>query len=111
MIVVTAPGTVDDVDTTELYTLENHFQIISDGDPDTFYYDEGDYVFEEAAEGEVMHSELLELACQARVLLAQFMTLMMMPFQLDFLILVLTMPQHLKSFFHNEAANNLFANE
>ena len=25
MIVVTAPGTVDDVDTTELYTLENHF--------------------------------------------------------------------------------------
>ena len=24
-IVVTAPGTEDDVDTTELYTLENHF--------------------------------------------------------------------------------------
>ena len=24
-IVVTAPGTVDDVDTTELYAFENHF--------------------------------------------------------------------------------------
>ena len=60
MIVVTAPGTVDDVDTTELYTLENHFQIISDGDPDTFYYDEGDYLLDEAAEGEVMPSELLK---------------------------------------------------
>ena len=49
---------------TELYSLENHFLIISDGDPDTFCYDEGDYVLEEAAEGEVMHSKLLELACQ-----------------------------------------------
>ena len=60
-IMVTAPGTVDDVDMTELYALENHFQIISDGDPDTFYYDEGDYLLEEAAEGEVMPSELLKL--------------------------------------------------
>ena len=60
-IMVTAPRTVDDVDTTELYALENHFQIISDGDPDTFYYDEGDYLLEEAAEGEVMPSELLKL--------------------------------------------------
>ena len=60
---VTAPGTVDDVDMTELlYALENHFQIISDVDPDTFYYDEGDYLLEEAAEGEVMPcSELLKL--------------------------------------------------
>ena len=60
-IVVTASGTVDDVDTTELNTLENHFQIISDGDPDTIYYDEGDNVLEEAAEGESMPSELLKL--------------------------------------------------
>ena len=55
-IMVTAPRTVD-----ELYALENHFQIISNGDPDTFYQGEGDYLLEEAAEGEVMHSELLKL--------------------------------------------------
>ena len=61
-IMVTAPRTVDNVDTTELqYALENYFQIIFDGDPDTFYYDEGDYLLEEAAEGEVMPSELLKL--------------------------------------------------
>ena len=54
MVVTTAPRTVDDVDMTELYSLENHFWIFSDGDPDTFYYDEGDYLFEEAAEGEVI---------------------------------------------------------
>ena len=59
--VVTAPGTVDDADTTKLYALENHLQIISDADPYTFYSDKGDYVFEEAAEGEVMPSELLKL--------------------------------------------------
>ena len=64
-IAVTAPRSVDDdTDTTELYALENHFQIISDIDPYTFYCDEGDYVLEEAAEGEVMpcfDSELLKL--------------------------------------------------
>ena len=60
-IMVTAPRTVDDVDTTELYALENHFQIISDSDPDNFYYDEGNYLLGEAAEGEVMPSELLKL--------------------------------------------------
>ena len=61
-IAVTAPRSVDDdTDTTELYALENHFQIISNGDPYTFYYDEGDYLLEEAAEGEVMPSELLKL--------------------------------------------------
>ena len=31
-IVVTAPRTVDDADTTELYALEKHFKIISEGD-------------------------------------------------------------------------------
>ena len=60
-IVVTAPRTVDDADMTELNTFENHFQIITDGDSDNFYYDEGDNVLEEAAEGESMPSELLKL--------------------------------------------------
>ena len=50
-----------DVDTAELYTLENHFLINSDGDPDTFYYDEGKNVLEKVAEGESMPSELLKL--------------------------------------------------
>ena len=49
-IVVTAPRTVDDADTTELYALEKHFKIISEGDSGYFYqYGEGDYVPEEAA--------------------------------------------------------------
>ena len=95
-IMVTAPGTVDDVDTTKLYALENDFQIIFDGDPDTFYYDEGDYLLEEAAEGEVMHSELLKLVkCTTGAVLDTYN----IASQLDLLILVLTMPQHLKSFF------------
>ena len=46
-IAVTAPGTVDDADMTELY----EFRIL-------YFYGEGDY---EAAEGEVMSSSLLEL--------------------------------------------------
>ena len=74
-ITVIAPGTVDedDADTAELYALENHFQILSDGDQGTFYYDEGNYVLEEAAEGEVrMPSEFLKLV------LAQFMTVITM---------------------------------
>ena len=41
-IAVTAPRTVDDADTT-------------------FYYDEDNYVLEEAEEGEVIPSELLKL--------------------------------------------------
>ena len=60
-IVVTAPGTVDDADTTELYALEKHFKIIFEGDSDYFYYGEGDYVPEEAVEDEEMPSELFEL--------------------------------------------------
>jgi hypothetical protein len=43
-IVVTAPGTVDGADTTELYALEKHFKIIFEGDSDYFYYGEGDDV-------------------------------------------------------------------
>ena len=35
---VTAPGTVNDADTTELYALEKHFKIISEGDSENFYY-------------------------------------------------------------------------
>jgi hypothetical protein len=43
-IVVTAPRTVDDADTTELYALEKHFKIIFEGDSDYFYYREDGYV-------------------------------------------------------------------
>ena len=46
-IVVTAPGTVDDADTTELYALKNHFQIISDAYPYTFYQFGSDMVVDE----------------------------------------------------------------
>ena len=60
-IVVTAPGTVDDADTTELYALEKHFKIIFEGDSDYFYYGEGDLVPEEAVADEEMPSELFEL--------------------------------------------------
>ena len=43
-IAVTATSRiVDDADTTELCALENDFYIISDVDPYTFYYDEGDF--------------------------------------------------------------------
>ena len=59
---VFAPGTVDDAYTTELHAVENHFKIISDVDPYTFYYCEGDYVLDEdVAEGELISSELLKL--------------------------------------------------
>ena len=60
-IVVTAPRTVDDADTTELYALEKHFKIIFEGDSDYFYYGKGDYVPEEAVEDEEMPSELFVL--------------------------------------------------
>ena len=60
-IVVTAPGTVDDADTTELYDIEKHFKIIFEGDSDYFYYGKGDYVPEEAVEDEEMPSVLFEL--------------------------------------------------
>ena len=46
-IVVTAPGTVDDADTTELYAHQNHFQIISDAYPYTFYQFGSDMVVDE----------------------------------------------------------------
>ena len=59
-IMVKALGTVDYADTTKLYAVENHFKILSEGDPEFFYHSEGDYVIEEAAENEVMPSELLE---------------------------------------------------
>ena len=60
-IVVTAPRTVDDADTTELYALEKHFKIIFEGDLDYFYYGKGDDVPEEAVEDEEMHFKLFEL--------------------------------------------------
>ena len=59
--VVTAPRTLDDAETTELYALENHFQIISESDPDLFYYSEGDDISDESVEDEEMPSELLKL--------------------------------------------------
>ena len=55
-----------------------------------------------------MPSELLKLV---KCVLVQFLTPTILPSQLDLLILVLTMPQHLKRFFHNVVANNLFDNE
>ena len=56
-----------------------------------------------------MPSELLKLVeC---VLAAQFLTLTILPSQLDLLILVLTMTQHLKSFFNDKVAKDLFVNE
>ena len=51
-ITVTPPGIVDDGDMTELNPLESHFYIISDVDPHTFSYDEGNYVLEETIEGD-----------------------------------------------------------
>lgn len=59
--VVTAPRTLDDAETTELCALENHFQIISESDPDLFYYSEGDDISDESVEDEEMPSELLKL--------------------------------------------------
>ena len=56
-----------------------------------------------------MPSEFLKLV---KCVLAQFLTLtMILPSQLDFLIFVLAMPQHMKRFFHNEVAKDLFVNE
>ena len=73
-IAVRAPRTVDDAATTELCPLENHFQVISDGDAETCYYDEGDNVVKEAAEeGKVILQSFSNLLS----VLAQFMTLMM----------------------------------
>ena len=48
MLSATAPGTVDDADMTDLCALKKHLQIISEGDPDYFYYCEGYDIFEEA---------------------------------------------------------------
>ena len=44
-----------------LLIITSRSSLIADVDPYTFYYNEGDYVLEEAAEGEVMPSELLKL--------------------------------------------------
>ena len=62
-IVVTAPETVNDADINELYALEKHLMIISEGDPDNVYCGEGDdTILEEALPGyEDMPSELIEL--------------------------------------------------
>ena len=61
IVLVTAPGTVDDADTTALCALEKNFKIMFEGDSDYFNYGKGDYVPEEAVEDEEMPSELFEL--------------------------------------------------
>jgi hypothetical protein len=58
-----------------------------------------------------MPSELLKLVKWCGVLAQFFLTLTILPSQLDFLILVLTMPQHLKRFFKDEVAKDLFVND
>jgi hypothetical protein len=92
-IVVTAPGTVDDADTTELYALEKHFKIITEGDPDYFYNGEGYYVPEEAVDDEEMPSELFELVKDTGKI---YDATNDKPLQIYLLLLMMTIPQHLK---------------
>ena len=58
-----------------------------------------------------MPSELLKHHVKWLYWWSEFLTLLTILSQLDLLILVLTMPQHLKRFFHNGVANKLFDNE
>ena len=69
-IVVTAPETVNDADINELYALEKHLMIISEGDPDNVYCGEGDdTILEEALLG---HEDMFQSSLNLSSLQEQF---------------------------------------